>query len=97
MWRSAFDPDRSGASPSPGLSLRPRGRQQRSIDERLKRGAGRIACVDRRVKAGLAQLDGTHKVNQACGDTAGKREIGMLIAMPDKRTQVAAGRAVFGE
>jgi hypothetical protein len=79
------------------LSLRPRGRQQLSIDERLKRGAGRIACVDRRVKAGLAQLDGTHKVNRACGDTAGKREIGMLIALPDKRTQVAAGRAVFGE
>jgi hypothetical protein len=96
MWRNAFDPDRSGASPSPGLSLRPRRRRQLSIDERLKLGAGRIACVDHRVKTGLAQLDGTHKGNRACGDTVGKREIGMLIALPDKRTQVAAGKAVFG-
>jgi hypothetical protein len=97
MWRNAFDPDRSGASPSPGLSLRPRGRQQLSIEERLKRGAGRIACVDRSVKAGFAQLDCTHKGNRACGDTVGKREIGRLIALPDKRAQAAAGKAVFGE
>jgi len=84
-------PERS--VPFPGLSLRPRGRQQLSIDKRSKRGAGRIACVDRRVKAGFAQLDGTHKGNRACGDIAGKREIGMLIALPDKRAQVAAGKA----
>src|SRR5271156_4725071 len=79
------------------LTSIPRLRQKVAIDERLKGTTERIAGVDRCVEAGLAKLDGTHEGNRACRSPVCKRKVGMLIALPDKRAQVTACKAVLGD